>query len=79
MSTRLDQLIGNPATVGELVNAVAERTFGSAELPAESLASFVEYASDGQGADVAVTPGLLASKLGTLFGLMLASPLYQWR
>jgi hypothetical protein len=79
MSTRLDQRIGNPATVGELVNAVAERTFGSAELPAEPLASFVEYASDGQGADVAVTPGLLASKLGTLFGLMLASPLYQWR
>lgn len=79
MTTRLDQLIGSPATVGELVDAVAERTFGTADLPAEALTPFVDYASDGQGADIALTPGLIASKLGTLFGLMLASPLYQWR
>ncbi|HYO87527.1 MAG TPA: DUF1800 domain-containing protein, partial [Candidatus Limnocylindrales bacterium] len=79
MTTRLDTLIGSPSTAGELVNAVAQRTFGTADLPADVLTAFVDYASDGEGADAALTPGRLASKLGSLFGLMLASPLYQWR
>ena len=78
MNNRLDRFIDDPATVDTLVRQVAERVFGV--VPADdSLTAFIDYASDGAGATTPVTPLLLASKLATLFGMMLASPLYQWR
>lgn len=79
LHTRLDTLIDRADTVGGLVDAVAVRVFGTAELPADVAQSLVDYASDGAGRDLPVTPGLISAKLGTLFGLMLASPVYQWR
>lgn len=74
----LHERIGTPATVGELVDAVSRQVFG-VSLPDDSRAPFIAYTADGGGADTPVTPHVLAQKLGTLYGLMLASPLYQWR
>ncbi|MCU0466857.1 MAG: DUF1800 domain-containing protein [Anaerolineae bacterium] len=79
MTNRLDQFIGTPETVGALVSEVATRVFGTPDIPLDEAAVFIDYASDGAGADAPVTPRLRSAKLGTLFGLMLASPLYQWR
>ncbi|MFQ5615837.1 MAG: DUF1800 domain-containing protein [Anaerolineales bacterium] len=78
MSTQLRERTGDPATAGELVDAVAAQVFG-APLPAESRAPFVAFTADDAGAGTPVTLHLLARKLGSLYGLMLASPLYQWR
>ncbi|NWF67463.1 MAG: DUF1800 domain-containing protein [Chloroflexi bacterium] len=78
VTSHLMERIGQPATVGELVDAAAWQVFAAA-LPAALRSSFVAFVSDGEGANLAVTPHLLARKLGTLFGLLLASPLYQWR
>ncbi len=74
----LHERIGTPATVGELVDAVALQVF-AAPLPERTRAQFIAYASGGNGPDIPVTAHLLSQKLGTLFGLMLASPQYQWR
>ncbi len=79
MTNRLDLFIGTPATVQDLVDAVAIRVFGSSSLPQADYATFIDFTSDGAGASASVTPNLIANKLGMLFGLMLASPLYQWR
>jgi uncharacterized protein (DUF1800 family) len=70
--------IGDPATVGELVDMVAAEVFG-VPLGEAQRQPFVEFASDGAGATIPVTPLLLGGKLASLFGIMLASPLYQWR
>ncbi|MFV1949267.1 MAG: DUF1800 domain-containing protein [Anaerolineales bacterium] len=78
LSSQLRERIGNPDTVGELVDAVSEQVFGK-RLEGESRHPFVDYASDGSGPQTSVDAHLLARKLGSLFGLMLASPLYQWR
>ncbi len=69
--------IGSPATVSALVDAVSEQVFGAPLLPAAA-APFIDFAGDGRGGSQRVTPHLLAQKLGSLFGLMLASPLFQW-
>lgn len=78
LTTQIRQRIGSPQTVGELVDAVAEQIFG-APLANQNRAAFVAYASDDEGATKPVTLRLLSRKLGSLFGLMLASPIYQWR
>jgi uncharacterized protein (DUF1800 family) len=78
MTTQLEARIGQPQTVGALVEAVAEQVFVT-PLPPAMRAALVDFAADGAGSAVAVTPHLLARKLGALYGLMLASPLYQWR
>lgn len=75
--------IGEPDTVGDLVDAVATQIWG-APLSNSQRRPFVDYVAegataDGNGANVPVTPHLIGRKLGSLFGLMLASPLYQWR
>ncbi len=78
MRNEIRQRIGEPNTVLELVDAVATQIFG-APLPTDAKNPFIDYASDGAGGNRAVTPHLLGTKLGSLFGLMLASPVYQWR
>lgn len=70
--------LGTPQTAGDLVQTVGQRVFGVA-LPAEQAAPFVDYVSDGQGAATPFTAGMQAQKLASLYGLMLASPLFQWR
>lgn len=79
LATNLHERIGQPATVGELVDAVAEQIFG-APLVGEARADFVAYVTDDAGDDgTAVSPHTLARKLASLYGLMLASPAFQWR
>lgn len=69
---------GAASTVSGLVQAVALQIFGT-PLTAAQAAPFIAYAADGGGGATAVTPARIARKLGSLWGLMLASPLYQWR
>lgn len=78
MSTHLIELIGTPQTAGELVDSAARRVFGVPIL-GDARAHFVTYLTGDGSAESPVTPHMLANKLGTLFGLMLASPQYQWR
>ena len=68
---------GGPSTVGELVDAVATQVFG-APLSDATRSHFVRYASS-FGPDYALSTRQFAKKMPSLFGLMLASPLYQWR
>lgn len=70
--------IGQPATVGDLVQAVAQRVFAT-RLSAQQAAPFVAYVADGGDDATPLTVGTRARKLSTLYRLMLASPLYQWR
>lgn len=70
--------IGNPATVGDLVDALSLRIYG-ATLPDSAKAPFVEFASDGGSTQTPLTPGLRARKFATLYGLLLASPTFLWR
>ena len=77
LSTRLTERTPEVETVGALVAAVSRQVFGAA-LSEEALEPFVHYASDGAGAAEPVTPQLLGRKLGSLYGLMLASPQFQW-
>lgn len=69
---------GGPSTAGELVDKVAAQVFG-APLPAgDARNSFIAYVAAG-GENAPVDMQLFARKMPSLFGLMLASPLYQWR
>ncbi len=74
----LEERVPQVVTVTELVAAVSEQVFG-AVLDDQGLEPFIQYASDGAGGLERVTPHLLGRKLGSLYGLMLASPQYQWR
>lgn len=78
MTAHLYERIGEPTTVGELVDAVARQVF-AAPLPAEARGPFIAFAADDGGPDTPVTHHLLSRKLSSLFALMLASVLYQWR
>jgi hypothetical protein len=69
--------IGHPETVGELVDNIAVQVY-AVPLPADVRATYVDYASDGAGESLELSPHLLAQKVGTLYGLMIASPLFQW-
>lgn len=77
ISTLRDQ-IGDPTTVGELVDQIATRIWGAPIAdPARRL--FVDYAADGGGPELELTPHRFSRKFASLYGLMLASPHYQWR
>ncbi len=78
MTSHLMERTGQPATVGEMVDSAGWQVF-AAPLPPAERAVFIDYAADGAGEQAPVTPHLLSRKLGTLYGLMLAAPLYQWR
>ncbi len=78
LSTALHERIGNPETAVQLVDAVATQVFG-VPLTGAVQAAFVAYVTDGGSGETAVTPHLLSRKLASLFGLMLASPSFQWR
>ena len=78
MRSRLPERLATPQTVGELVDQIAVQLFGGV-LAADQRQPFVSYASNEQGAATPVTAHLLSKKAASLYGLMLASPLYQWR
>lgn len=75
-TTQLLERIGEPATAVALVDTVAAQVFGA---PLPNPTPFVDYVTDGGDKNMPVTPHLLARKLASLYGLMLASPQYQWR
>ncbi len=76
--TQLRERIGNPDTIGLLVDRVAEQVFG-VPLSPDLAAPFLAYVAEGEPADARLHTHTIASKLGTLYAFMLASPLYQWR
>ncbi len=71
-------------TVGELVDQIAKQLFGRI-LSANERQPFINYVSNEQNisneqaALTPITAHLLHTKAASLYGLMLASPLYQWR
>ncbi len=78
LSTQLYERIGKPKRAGDLVDAVSEQVFG-AKMSVDARAPFVAFVTDGGNEKTPVTAKLIAQKLGSLYGLMLASPLFQWR
>lgn len=78
LATDLRHRIGDLADIGTLVDAVATQIFG-APLTGAARAFFINYVGDGAPPDTPVTHRLLGRKLGSLYGLLLASPYYQWR
>lgn len=74
----LYEQIGQPETAVQLVDIVATQIFGT-PLGNKAKAAFVDFVTDGGAGETAVTPHLLARKLASLYGLMLASPAFQWR
>ncbi|MEM7119573.1 MAG: DUF1800 domain-containing protein [Chloroflexota bacterium] len=78
IKTDLHNRLGNPSTVGQLVDSVATRIFGK-PLQAANREAFIRYVAGVGDTNTAVSPALIAKKYGGLFGLLLASPLYQWR
>lgn len=78
MDSHLERLIDQPQTAAQLVQQVSLQVFGT-ELPEDQAAPFVDFVSDGAGGAQPLDAWRLSNKLGMLFGLMLASPLYQWR
>jgi hypothetical protein len=60
------------------VDAVATQLFG-APLTGDPRQFFVTYVTEDGNAQAPMSLRLLGQKLGSLYGLMLASPYYQWR
>ena len=75
--SKLHERIPEVATVNELVNEVSKQVFGYV-LTEEELEPFIHYASDAAGGAEPATTFLRARKLSSLYGLMLASPAFQW-
>ena len=77
LRAHLFERVGTPSTPTELVDAVARQVFGTPLSP-EASQPFFDYLTDGLD-KLALDEHMLATKTPTLFGLMLASPLFQWR
>lgn len=78
LTTALRTRIGEPGTVGDLVDAVAAQLFG-VPLTGAARQFFIQYVNEAGDGAAALPLRLLGQKLGSLYGLMLASPYYQWR
>ena len=76
--SRIQRHINEPQTAGELVDQIATRLWG-APIQGAARDEFVAYASDGAGADAPMTKHTLSRKMTSTFGLMMASPAFQWR
>ncbi|MFK7805953.1 MAG: DUF1800 domain-containing protein [Anaerolineae bacterium] len=76
--SRIHQHIGEPQTAGELVDQIATRLWG-APVSGPARDQFIDYVADGNDADTPMTANLLSRKMASTFGLMFASPYYQWR
>jgi uncharacterized protein (DUF1800 family) len=77
MTSHLRERTGDFDTVGNLVDSVAYQVFAG-RLPENMRTTFIAYVTEDGDAATAVTSQMIASKLGSLYGLMLTSPLYQW-
>ena len=74
---RLERRTPAAATVGAWVRTAALEVWGHEPAPGR-LAALVDYASDGAGADRALTPTLAGRKRAGLFALLLSAPEFQW-
>lgn len=85
MTTRLSTLIGTVTTVGQLVDKCALQMLGTTLDPDKraQLIAYVNTDETGQptgGTETTrVTAALRKAKLAPLCGLLLASPMFQWR
>ncbi|MFT5196063.1 MAG: hypothetical protein ACI9EW_001836 [Cellvibrionaceae bacterium] len=76
--SNLDQHIENPKTAGELVDQIAVQIWGIS-ISATVRGQFANYVSDGAGVDAPLNAHFLSRKMASTFGLMFASPYFQWR
>ncbi|MEZ4831838.1 MAG: DUF1800 family protein [Caldilineaceae bacterium] len=76
--TDLRSRIGDPQTAGALVDAVSAQVFGS-PVTGPARDQFIRYVEDTATADTPISSITLGKKLASLYGLMLASPYFQWR
>jgi uncharacterized protein (DUF1800 family) len=83
LQTEIRQRVGEPQTAGALVDAVARQVFG-APLGEPLRQFYINYLTDSPSdspgdPNAALSLRQLGRKLGTIYGLMLASPHFQWR
>jgi uncharacterized protein (DUF1800 family) len=78
LASKLHERIQTPATVGDLVDQVAAQVFG-VPLSGTARQPFVAFVAGGDNAGQPVDSLLLGGRLASLFGMMIASPLFQWR
>ncbi|MEM8862814.1 MAG: DUF1800 domain-containing protein, partial [Chloroflexota bacterium] len=76
--SRLLDGLNEPQTAGELVDQIATRLWGK-PISGPARTQFVNYVADGAGENVPMTPRLFSQKMASTYGLMLASPTFQWR
>ncbi|MCC7207072.1 MAG: DUF1800 domain-containing protein [Anaerolineae bacterium] len=74
----LDALVGPADTAAELVDATIAHVFPGATLDEADRQMLVRFVSDGAGPKMPVSDDVRADRLPTLFGLLLASPYFQW-
>lgn len=74
----LRERIGSPQTAGALVDAVAAQVFG-APFTGAAHDQFVRYLGDDVTTDTPISSITIGKKLASLYGIMLASPYFQWR
>ena len=85
MITRLSTLIGTATTVGQLVDKCALQILGTPLDPDKRSQLIVYVNTDETGQPTGgteftrITAALRKAKLGSLCGLLLASPMFQWR
>ena len=78
LNTPLNASIGPAATAGELVDRCARQLL-LRKLDAGVRGELIGFVANGGPATTRLTRDLREEKLGTLCGLLLASPLFQWR
>ena len=78
LKTRLDEIIGPARTAGALVDRCALQLLAQPLDPALR-AQFVSFVADGGDENTHITRAIREEKLGPFCGLLLASPLFQWR
>lgn len=74
----LEEQIGAPGTAAELVDAAIARVFPGGALDESDRQMLIAFVSDGAGSKAPLSDDQRADRLPTLFGLLLASPYFQW-
>ena len=76
--SRLNEQLNEPKTAGELVDQISLRLWGQT-IDGPARTQFINYVSDDAGAEEPMTARLYSKKMASTFGLMMASPTFQWR
>jgi hypothetical protein len=78
LKTQLYKKLSKMATAGMLVD-LATKEILAAQLPGVLRGSLVSFVADGGDEYTGVTKDMLEQKAGPLCGLLLSSPMFQWR